>query len=393
MNLETIKNSYLFRQNYGFLGECYFPIKAFDLIDSKTIKRYFSIKKPYYANRNSDYYTRDILVLKERFFNYHDDLKWCMETIDQEDILQDLIFSIISHQLSDISKLMGMVYSHQTLRDKYFMMVKDSLQELCDTYIGVAIFKNYNKIKEYCGDEWQALFNDFKKLEIISVREYSEMDHPILLIKSFLVNYDFISDIGLLVGPLQGACLIPPMYISMFKLCSENIHRTFDYMRHSNYDNQHYIDINLSTQANLLNDKYDCNTSVLLIDDTAGTATTINSLRNKLKDYFTDIRTIVVECRWDSKLNNIDYPAFGLNDLDILTPLEYRHFKIFAAEIEYIKTDGNIRENYLSNGFYKESYIYDKIDFMKYLNESDINRINKNNLLKVVKNYKTMFGE
>ncbi len=171
---------------------------------------------------------------------------------------------------------------------------------------------------------------------------------------------------------------------------SEQVKRDFNYLRHSNYDNKYHLDIKPFDQVKALSSEYNSDISILLIDDTTGTATTIKTLKKYLENCFTDITTGVIECRWNTKMFNDEYSSFGMNDVDIITPLEYRHFRIFAEEIDYIRNSLIIKEKYSTNEFYSEEYIYDRVDFNEYIEESEILPCNKERLVKVIVNYRTM---
>ncbi len=390
MDYVKIESSYLLKQNYGFLGECYYEMKRFDLIDSHLIDKYFSVKTPFYCNRNAYCYTTDINLLKKRVFEYPYDLDTCINEINEFEIRKDLIYSILSHEINDISKALGVIFSHELLREKYYDEFKSFIQKKCEDLIKCLfsdklIFDNLRNEKL-----WTELFDDINSINNLSIREYSEMDNHLLLVKSFFAYKEFIEDKEVLVGPIQGAGMIPPFYISMLKRFSNlpnNILWKFDYMRHSNYDNEQYLDIKPQEQVGLLSKKYDSDTSILLIDDTTGTATTIKTLKEFLKMNFTDITTCVIECRWNTKINNAEYSAFGMNDVDIISPLEYRHFKDFADEIDYIRDHKKIKIKYITTGFYKEKYIYNEINFRKYIESSEISKPNKKRLLKIIENY------
>lgn len=388
--IEPLKSSYIFKQKYGFLGEFYYHMNKFESVDNEILLKYFSLKKPYYCNRNMYYYNTQIEQLVNRLPNYINDYDNCYKTIKDEEIRRDILYSILSHETNDLSKIIGIVYSRKGLRQKYFVQLKELIQEKCDALVNI-MFSDDIQIKleddaDLCGD----LLKEISNIDGLSIREYSEMDHPILLIKSFFAYKAFVEDKHLFLGPLQGACMIPPFYISMLKKFTQNLDQAkwdFNYVRHSNYDNTHYLDLPLDEQINILSKQYTSDIPLLLIDDTTGTATTIKAIKKHLKKSFSDITTAVIECRWDTKIYNEEYPAFGMNDVDIISPLEYRHYRNFAEEIHYIKTKSDLSDKYKNNGFYKEQYIHKKMNFRRYIESSDIKPENKKKLEMIIENY------
>jgi hypothetical protein len=82
-----------------------------------------------------------------------------------------------------------------------------------------------------------------------------------------------------------------------------------------------------------------------------------------------------------------DYPAFDMNQIDLITPLEYRHYGIIDEEIAYIRLSDKLSEKY-KNNFCNLEFVYNQCDFIDYLNNSEIKKDEKNRLLDIISKYK-----
>ena len=76
--------------------------------------------------------------------------------------------------------------------------------------------------------------------------------------------------------------------------------------------------------------------------------------------------------------------------MDLITPLCYRHYKMFDEQIFYIKNDKKLHSWYNNGDFYKLNMIYNEIDYCTYINNNcDDNRIRKR-ILDIYENFKYM---
>lgn len=175
----------------------------------------------------------------------------------------------------------------------------------------------------------------------------------------------------------------------MQKYCNSGkvIITNYEYVRFSNYDKEHYCQCSLTEQIMQLRNQYHKNTKVILVDDNMGTATTIKSIKQELLKSFSNITTCVLECRWDTKLYNPDYPAFQFNDVDLVTPLCYRYYKVFDEQITYIKNDKKLHSRYQDGNFYKLDIIYNKIDYLTYINDNCTDHKIKKRILDIYENF------
>ncbi|WP_430882460.1 hypothetical protein [Fusibacter sp. JL216-2] len=390
--LAQFSNDYKF----GFLGEAYIEDEKleFNLHQAPEIlKKYFSLKKPYYCNRNSSYYSTELVTVFEYIEICPKDLNKILTFNINQKTKQYILFSIMNHQISNISKLVGVVFSNERLRTNYIESVKEYLQHCTDYFICIIYGNNPDKFISFDSEILSEIKDIATSLENIQVREYSEMDHPLILFSSFWAYKQFISEKDLILAPLQGGSIIPPMYISLLKYAQKSDEFQqgirFDYLKFSTYDTGELIDISLRKQVELLGEKYSCDENILLIDDNTGTATTIKKLRTELECIFNNITTGVLECRWDTKIIESDYPAFNMNDIDIITPLCYRHFRRFENEIEYMKNVSIINAEFSFGEFYNLEFIFDQFDFESFLESSEITESNKSRLMTVISKYRS----
>lgn len=391
---DILKRCILLNYNFGFLGEIYIGPQILNEVDKNYIEKYFSWKKPYFCSRNCHYYESNISVIFQYIFEYEDDINEIIHLSMNEDDKRCMLFCILSHLLNDMSKILGISFSHKDLRGEYYRTIKELLQAISDFYIGMVF--NFDLIEFHCIEKkiFKGMLKTIEGIDGIRAREYSEMDHPLILIKSYIVYYEYIKGINLFVSPLQGASLIPAVYVSLSKLIRKkedlNQNMNIEYVRYSNYDSSHYIDICIDEQIMEIF-RYNENIPLILIDDNVGTGMTIENLVIPLRRVFDTVYTGVIECRWDTKMYRIDYPAFDMNKIDLITPLQYRHYRIFDEEITDIRMSNKLSEKYKEN-FYNLKFVYDECDFVYYLNNSEIKRDKKIKLLDIVYKYKKIEG-
>lgn len=392
MKIEKFKRCILLDYNFGFLGETYLEKEKMKECQTKIIEKYFSIKEPYYCNRNSHYYETNVKNVLKYISEYTTDINELIQSNTEHDLKRYLIFSIVSHLINDTTKLIGIVFAYSDLRKEFLEPLKSFLQYCTDYFVRIIFQEDIVSFEKFDENILERLNSSISLIDDIEARQYSEMDHSLILVKSFFVYEEYFKGLNGIVAPLQGASFIPPMYISLLKyIKSEEAYttpKTFDYLRLSNYDNSHYLDTSVDNQVADLSSRYDTEDRLLLIDDNTGTATTIKGLKKELEVCFKNIITCVVECRWDTKLYNMNYSAFSMNDVDIITPLEYRHYKRFEEEINHMMTKPFIHEIYNGGNFYESDYIYNHIDFEKYLDTSEIKVKNKQRLLDITSKYK-----
>lgn len=382
--------------NFGFLGEAYIEAEEMEYIlkqSPEILEKYFSLKKPYYCNRNSNYYSTELVTVLKY-------IEMCPKDIDEiftfkinQKTKKYVMFSIMNHLISNISKLIGVVFSNEKLRTNYLESLKEYMQCCTDYFVGIICGHNSDILISFDSSILSEISNVATSIEKTQVREYSEMDHPLILLNSFCAYKQFIDEKNLILAPLQGGSIIPPLYISLLKLTqkSSEIDQSirFDYLKFSTYDAGELIDIPLHKQVEQLGEKYSSDANILLIDDNTGTATTMKKIRSELEYKFNNITTGVLECRWDTKIIKSDYPAFNLNDIDIITPLCYRHFRRFANEIEYMKNECTVNVEFASGEFYNLEFVFDQFDFENFIETSEITGSNKNRLMTVVSNYRS----
>lgn len=131
-------------------------------------------------------------MLSLSIYEYEDDINKIIHMSMNEEDKRCVLFCILSHLLNDMSKILGISFSHKDVRGEFYRTNKELLQKISDFYIGV-IFKF--DLKEFHCIEKSYFKRMFKTIELIDgirAREYSEMDHPIILIKSFMVYYEYI---------------------------------------------------------------------------------------------------------------------------------------------------------------------------------------------------------
>lgn len=392
MDLEMLKKCRILNYNFGFLGETYIEIEKFDDCDLTLKEKYFSLKLPYYCSRNSHYYSTSLDELIFYYKTYHIDVQQILNTDFSKEIKIYLLFTLITHLINDTAKLIGLVYSYGCLRLNYLEKLKSMLQEQTDYFINLIFHEDIKLIKPVDEMLINNLLESTLELGIRTVREYSEMDHPIILLKSYFVYEEYFRNKDIYLAPLQGASIIPAMYISMSKILfhsnNSKYPRSYFYLRTSNYDNTHHLDLSVRDQVRILRNQLKNNAKIVLIDDNVGTGKTLRDLKKGLEAYFSDIMTCVIECRWEAKILNEEYPAFDLNEVDIITPLEYRYYKRFDEEIDYLNNNKDINKKYYENSFYSLDFVYNNHDFDEFISNSEINETNLKRLSNIVSKYK-----
>jgi hypothetical protein len=250
---DILKQCILLGYNFGFLGEIYIEPQTLYAVDVEDlIVKYFSWKKPYYCSRNYHYYESDINVIFGYIFEYENDTNEIVRLNINEEDKRCILFCILTHLLNDMAKILGIVFSYKNLRNKFYRTNKELLQAISDFYIGVVFNFKIIEFHYINSNFFVKLLKMIKKIDGIKAREYSEMDHPLILIKSYMVYYDYIKDVNLFVSPLQGASLIPVVYVSLAKLVEKkegfNKQMNIEYVRYSNYDSLHHIDVGIDEQ-------------------------------------------------------------------------------------------------------------------------------------------------
>ena len=305
-----------------------------------------------------------------------------------------LIFSITSHLLNDIAKLIGVVYAHTNLREEFLPGLQSYLFQITEYYVRLIFKEQISVIEKFDHEILESMKISISELDDIQVRECSQMDHPLIMITSFFAYEEFLKDRSLILAPLQGASIIPAMFISMYRYLygdeSQEFPSVYEYMRVAYYDDSYFLDISLQEQVEYLSNKYGKSDAIVVIDDNTSTARTIRTLKTALEVYFDDVRTCVLECRWETKINNLSYPAFDMNDVCHIAPLEYRHYMRFAEELTYLCESNELNNHYYSESFYNLDYVYNKYDFEDIIQKSEINELNKERFLKVIDNHKLL---
>ncbi|MBI9014680.1 MAG: hypothetical protein JEZ08_20755 [Clostridiales bacterium] len=394
MKLDQFKQCILLDYNFGFLGEIYIEKVKLNECNSDIINKYFSLKEPYYCNRNFHYYDTDVQKVLLYLHECTNDINEVNNSALGDDLKRCIIFGIVSHLMNDTAKILGLVFSYDCLRTEFCEHMKRFLQYCTDYFVKLIFQEEMISFEAFDSCVLKRLTLAISSMDNIEAREYSEMDHPLILVKSYFAYEEYLRGKKGLVAPLQGASYIPPVYISLSKYLNNDetleFPKSFDYLRLSIYDNSHHIDTSVENQVIEMKRKYENSDELLLIDDNIGTGTTIRGLKEELEVCFENITTGVIECRWETKVHNSSYPAFHVNDVDIISPLEYRHYRRFDEEIEHMKTKTEIHKNYIANQFYKQNYIYDHIDFENYINNSEIIKTNKQRLLDITERYKQL---
>lgn len=369
-----LNQTILTKYKFGFAGEVYIETDRFEEEYNQylpILERYFSLKKTFYCNRNSAYYSTDLIETTDLVKNIALDAPLILKSELSYDNKRYIIFSLTEYMLSCIAKLVGVIFSYTSLDINHYKVLKEYLVDLTD-YITLIIFNE--ELKQFPPLSFgliDSILSDMKELNISHVREYSEMDNILIMFITYFALCDYIGEHDIIISPLQGAALIPPFFISMQKY-TNSMNRCsglagYEYVRFSKYDNTHYCELSLPDQVRLLSAQYPESTKILLLDDNTGTATTLKSIRQELLKYFKNISTCALEYYWEGKIFRADYPAFQLDEIDLITPLCYRYFKILEEHLEFIKNEEDINFRYDLVKFSKINMIYDKIDYCLYI--------------------------
>ena len=378
---ETIKpflnKTILSKYKFGFAGEVYIEADKFEEEYNQyflILEKYFSLKKPFYCNRNHTYYSTDISETTDLIKNIVIDAPIILSLELSYDNKRYIIFSLTEYMLSCISKLVGVIFSYTNLDDVYYNELKEYLIDLTDYITRIIFDEELNQFPPLSLGLIDSIIMDMKELSISNIREYSEMDNILIMFVTYFALCDYIGEHDIIISPLQGAALIPPFYISMQKYTNMMNKGSglagYEYVRFSKYDNTHYCELSLLDQVHLLSHHYPESTNILLIDDNTGTAITLKSIKIELLKYFKKISTCALEYYWEGKIFKADYPAFQLDDIDLITPLCYRYFKILEEHIEYLKNVQDYNFRYDLVEFSKINMIYDKMDYCSYINSN-----------------------
>ena len=391
-----LNKSILQKYKFGFTGEAYIESSEFEIeynMYLPILKKYFSIKKPFYCNRNNAYYSEDLEETIDLLRAILIDAPIILNSEMIHNKKQFVVFSLTEHMLSCIAKLIGIVFSYNTLKNSYYELLKGYLLRFTDYLVQIIYNEDFYGFPKLNFDFIADLLTDVKRLNIASVREYSEMDNILVMTTAFFALCDHIGVNDIIISPLQGAALIPPFYISMLNymnVTKKDIYKiSYEYVRYSRYDTSHFCQESLSEQVYHLSTKYPVASKIILIDDNTGTAITIKTIKNELLRYFTNITTGVLEYYWEAKIYNADtYPAFQLDDIDLITPLCYRHFKILDEQINYIKNLKEIHTRYSQDSFNKLSMIYNEMDYSQYISKSSIDELRKLRILNIYERFR-----
>lgn len=378
---ETIKpflnKTILSKYKFGFAGEVYIEVDKFEEEYNQyflILEKYFSLKKPFYCNRNHTYYSTDISETTDLIKNIVIDAPIILSLELSYDNKRYIIFSLTEYMLSCIAKLVGVIFSYTNLDDVYYKELKEYLIDLTDYITRIIFDEELNQFPPLSLGLIDSIIMDMKELSISNIREYSEMDNILIMFVTYFALCDYIGEHDIIISPLQGAALIPPFYISMQKYTNMMNKGSglagYEYVRFSKYDNTHYCELSLLDQVHLLSHHYPESTNILLIDDSTGTAITLKSIKIVLLKHFKKISTCALEYYWEGKIFKADYQAFQLDDIDLITPLCYRYFKILEEHIEYLKNVQDYNFRYDLVEFSKINMIYDKMDYCSYINSN-----------------------
>ena len=394
-----LNQTILSKYKFGFAGEVYIEADRFEEEYNQNLtilEKYFSLKKPFYCNRNYTYYSTDLNETIDLVKNIAFDAPIILNLELSNDNKRYIIFSLTEYMLSCIAKLVGVIFSYTSLEVNYYKALKEYLIDLTDYITQIIFDEELNQFPPISFGLIDSIISDMKKLNISCVREYSEMDNILIMFITYFALCDYIGEHDIIISPLQGAALIPPFFISMRKY-TNIMNRCcglagYEYVRFSKYDNNHYCELPLIDQVHLLSAQYPESTNILLIDDNTGTATTIKSIKQELLKYFKNISTCALEYYWEGKIFNADYPAFQLDEIDLITPLCYRYFKILEEHLKFLKNkkDNNFRYDLVE--FSKINMIYDKIDYSLYINNNCIETSTKTRIFSIYERIKDVMG-
>jgi hypothetical protein len=390
-----LNQTILSKCKFGFAGELYIETDKFEEEYNQhlsILEKYFSLKKPFYCNRNYTYYSTDLIETTDLIKNIALDAPIILNLELSYDNKRYIIFSLTQYMLSCIAKLVGVIFSYTSLEGNYYKALKEYLIDLTDYITQIIFNEELGQFPPLSFDLIDSIVLDLKELNVFDVREYSEMDNILIMFIAYFALCDYIGEHDIIISPLQGAALIPPFFISMQKYTNIMNGCTglvgYEYVRFSKYDNAHYCELSLLDQVHLLSNQYPESTNVLLIDDSTGTATTLKSIKQELLKTFNNISTCALEYYWEGKIFRDDYSAFQLDEIDLITPLCYRHFTILLEQLEFLKNKEDTNFRYDLPQFNEIKMISDKIDYYSYINSSGTENSIKTRTLNIYKRIK-----
>ena len=392
-----LNKTVLSKYKFGYAGEVYIETDKFDEDYNQyfsILDKYFSLKKPFYCNRNYTYYSTDLIETTDLVKNITLDAPVILNLKLSYNNKRYIIFSLTEYMLSCIAKLVGVVFSYTSLDINVYKRLKEYLLDLTDYIIQIIFDEELDQFPPISFGLLDKLISDMKELNISQVRAYSEMDNILIMFITYFALCDYIGEHDIIVSPLQGAALIPPFFISMQKY-TNIMNRSssligYEYVRFSKYDNTHYCELSLLDQVHRLSTQYPESTNILLIDDNTGTATTLKSIKQELLKYFENISTCALEFYWEGKIFKTDYTAFQLDDIDLITPLCYRYFKILEEHLEFLKNGKDTNFPHDLDKLSKINMIYDKIDYCLYIKNNCMDNSKKTRVLNI---YERVKGE
>ena len=368
---ETIYNELKIRPHcFGFAGEVY--ITSFKSNDEHrdTIKKYTYTYQNTCVNRKASYYSDSFKItcelLKETYNDFNEVKSWDISV----EFKRYLLFTVTEYTLHCLSKLLHVCFENMIFRDSFYLKLKNKIEEISKTLVSLMFSDNISNLylsDMILTDEITAFY---KEGEEPLLREHVEYDHKLLLIFAYILYRDIISEDTLLICPLLGAALIPPVFkaIDSYFVGRFGTQKsiTYDYIKHSTYDISSTIELN--KQVDIIKQEHFYFNKMLLLDESLGTGTTLLELRDALVGSFKEIKLGAVEFRWDKKIvyNNVRN-WFDIEKIDYITPISYRHYLILDRQITSFKME----IVYIT--VYKPYMIYKDINFDSYISEQNIN--------------------
>lgn len=385
-----LSQTILTKYKFGYAGEVYIETDKFEEEYNQylpILAKYFSLKKPFYCNRNYTYYSTDLIETADLVKNIALDAPIIINLELSYDNKRYIVFSLTEYMLSCVAKLVGVIFCYTSLNCNYYKALKEYLIDLTDYITQIIFNEDLTQFPPLSFALIDSIISDMKKLNISYVREYSEMDNILIMFITYFALCDYVGEYDIIISPLQGAALIPPFFISMQKYinimngCS--CLAGYDYVRFSKYDNNHYCELSLPEQVSLLSTQYPENMNILFIDDNTGTGTTLKSIKQELLKFFKNISTGAIEYYWEGKVFRADYQAFQLDEIDLITPLCYRYFRILEEHLEILKNEKDINFRYDVVRFNKINMIYEEIDYYLYINSMCLETSTKTKILSI----------
>jgi hypothetical protein len=363
--------------NFGFAGELYSrPIELTER-QREVISRYVFIYQNVCVNRKSIYYSNSVEDALSILENGQKDYEFIYNESIDLDTKRYLLFSVAEYMIHSLSKFINVCFESREFKTIFYAELKSLIEHYTFHIVNLMFSEALSEIAEINTEYAQRLRKYCNDNHFTELREHVEYDHKLLLVYAYIMYRDVINQETLLLCPILGAVLIPPFLNKLYEYFSEDIqsdhNNVYDYIKYSTYDITEFPTV--EEQSAALAEKYHTYEKVFVLDESAGTGTTLIAIQKALKSHFKEVTIGAVEFRWDKKIVwNTDREWFDLDAIDYVTPLSYRHYLLLANQISCNRMN-------ISNLMpYTPFMIFEDRNYAEYISKQNIDINKKKNM-------------